>query len=175
VSELPANTESVLGSSPSLFSLFVLLRDSVPQEAIRARYGLTDTDMFFYGKDLEALGLAELMPGGHIRLRGKGAVKFRRGGALEKRARSISLDFVAKASADPADAHYQSISRRLRPDTADRLRAAIDELVAQASEDARRDQMMFPDNELTTHKLVVAWGPVDFSEFVFVEPHPRVR
>jgi DNA-binding Xre family transcriptional regulator len=172
VSLLPVATEARLAANPSLFYLFILLREPIPQHVIAERFNLSDQDMFRLGQGLEALGLAEVHPGNRIKITRREAFKFRPDGPLIPLLKEINLRFLDKVISNPGSnqSAFFTLSRRMLPDTGAFITREIDSLKEMIAELARQDQMVSREEDLVTFKLTGAWAPVSFPDILRIEP-----
>ncbi|WP_428686681.1 helix-turn-helix domain-containing protein, partial [Roseibium sp.] len=171
-SVLPVATEARLAADPSLFFLFILLREPIPQHLIEERFGLSGQDMFRFGQDLEALGLAEVHAGNRIKITRKDPIQFRLDGPLIPLLKEINLKFLDQAisNAGGQNSPFFTVSRRMLPDTAAFIAREIEALQATISELARQDQMVSREEDLVTCKLTGAWAPVSFPDILTIAP-----
>lgn len=168
----PVATEARLAADPSLFYLFILLREPIPQQEIETRFGLTGSDMFRLGRALENLDLAEVHPGNRIRITWTGPVRFRTDGPLIPLLKEINTRFlgqVIEARGDNQGAFF-TVSRRMLPDTGAFILREIETLKETIAELARQDQMVSRDADLTTFKLTGAFAPVSFPDILTIAP-----
>eukprot|EP00903_Cladosiphon_okamuranus_P002477 g2475.t1 len=169
---LPVSTEARLAADPSLFYLFILLREPIPQQDIEDRFQLTPEDMFRLGRALEALGLAEVHPGNRIRITWTAPVRFRPDGPLIPLLKEINTRFlgqVIEARGGNQGAFF-TVSRRMLPDTGAFILREIESLKEAIAELARQDQMVSRDEDLTTFKLTGAFAPVSFPDILTIAP-----
>lgn len=174
---LDAATEAALAGDSDLFAVFILMREDMAPDAIARATGLSDEDVFLYALDLEALGLATVLPGGRVRLHDLRALQLRRDGPLHEAVRKINLDYLSAAFDRPPEetATLIRLSRQMRPDTAQRVRRELDELAARIADWARQDQLMNPPDALRSYKLTSAWGEARFTEWMRIAPHRKRR
>lgn len=163
--ELGDRIEAQLADNRPAFHLFLLLRDGMSGEAIKAHYGLDDTTFFKLARRLETIGLVEVMPYGRVRLLEERPIRFRRGGPLHRTLRKLNMDFVEQVfqNADREDAGFLTLSRRVSETTARHIMGALKGLSRELSDLARKDQLTLPDEALQSFKLATAWAPVDLS------------
>lgn len=168
--KLPVRVEARLAAQPSLFHIFVLLREGIPQHVIEEHYGLSSADMFRLGQELEALGLAQLYPCDRIKITVLEPIEYRLDGPLTSLMKAINLKFLDQAISNPSDQRrFFTISRRMLPDTAAFISREIDELRATIAELARQDQMVSNDEDLMTYKLAGAWGQASYPDLLKIE------
>ncbi|PCH50051.1 MAG: hypothetical protein COC17_06610 [Hyphomicrobiales bacterium] len=165
--------EAALAANKSLFSLFILLRESVSESLIQSVFSISENDIFLHARKLEKLGLIEIHASGQrYRIVNKGPIKFRLKGPLNKEMKNINLNFISKAVdlGETQGAAFVSTSRKVLPDTANLIKHDIEALTKKMSNLARQDQLIAEDKELETFKLVVGWAPIDFSKIMTIEP-----
>ncbi len=169
---LPVAVEARLAAEPSLFHLFILLREPIPQQEIEQRFKLSGEDMFRMGRRLEALGLAEVHPGNRIRITRTEPLKFRADGPLIPLLKEINTRFLGQVIDTPGgnQTSFFTISRRMLPDTAAYIAREIESLKESIAELARQDRMMAREEDLVTYKLTGAWAPVSFPDILTIEP-----
>jgi DNA-binding Xre family transcriptional regulator len=172
---LPVATEARLAADPSLFYLFILMREPIPQQEIERRFDLSGDDMFRLGRGLEALGLAEVHPGNRIRITRSEPFRFRPDGPLIPLLKEINTRFlgqVIEARGGNQGAFF-TLSRRMLPDTGAFILREIETLKETVAELARQDQMVSRDEDLTTFKLTGAFAPVSFPDILTIVPQAR--
>lgn len=168
---LPVETEAALARDPSLFHLFILLRDEIPQRVVAERFGLGEDDLFLMGRRLERLGLAEVLPGSRLRIVTRGLLRFRRRGPLGPLIRALNARFVSGVieREDEEDAAFLTLSRRMLPDTGRRACEELRAVYAMIAEMARQDQLVADEADLASFKLTAAWARVSFPEILTIE------
>lgn len=173
---LPVKVEAALAGNPSLFYVYILLRDARSEVAIKQWFNLDDQDMFLFGRMLERLDLAELRVDGTIRVLLDQPVLFRRGGPLNKLIKDLNLNFIAGAIDCVGDEGqiFDTISRQMSADTARQIGQEIQNLHERIANLARQDQLLSRPDELATFKFCVAWGEAQFSELVKIEKPQHV-
>ncbi|MEC9469362.1 MAG: helix-turn-helix transcriptional regulator [Pseudomonadota bacterium] len=171
-SVLPVATEARLAADPSLFYLFILLREPIPQQEIERRFELSGEDMFRLGRVLEALGLAEVHPGNRIKITRKEPFRFRPDGPLIPLLKEINMRFLGQVIANPGgnQSLFFTLSRRMLPDTGAFILREIETLKETIAELARQDQLVSREEDLTTFKLTGAFAPVSFPDILTIEP-----
>ncbi|TYC70151.1 helix-turn-helix transcriptional regulator [Stappia sp. BW2] len=171
-SVLPIATEARLAADPSLFYLFILLREPIPQGEIQRRFDLSGEDMFRMGRSLEALGLVEVHPGNHIKVLHKEPLRFRPDGPLIPLLKEINTRFLGQVIANPSgnQSLFFTLSRRMLPDTGAFILREIETLKETIAELARQDQLVSREEDLTTFKLTGAFAPVSFPDILTIEP-----
>lgn len=170
---LSVATEAALAANKSLFSLFILLRESVSEKELEKVFGISENDIFLHARELEKLGLMEIhATGQRYRVVNRGPIKFRLKGPLNKAMKNINLNFISRAVdlGETQGAAFVSTSRKVLPDTANLIKQDIEALTKKMSNLARQDQLIAEDKELETFKLVVGWAPIDFSKIMTIEP-----
>lgn len=171
ISLLPVATEARLAANPSLFYLFILLRESIPQHVISERFGLSDRAMFRLGRSLEALGLAEVHADNRIKITRQEPFRFRPDGPLIPLLKEINLRFLDQVISSPGSnqAEFFTLSRRMLPDTGAFIAREIASLKETVAELARQDQLVSREEDLVTFKLTGAWAPVSFPDILQIE------
>ncbi|MEL6523781.1 MAG: helix-turn-helix transcriptional regulator, partial [Pseudomonadota bacterium] len=162
--QLTGVQEARLAEDRPAFSLFILLLDGMPLEAIQELYRLADLRIFELGTTLERLGLAEVMPGNRVRLTLQGPVEFRRDGPLHQTLVKLNMDFLRNTflAQDTDHSAYLTQTRRMTRKTAQHILARLRDVQTELANLARRDQLT-QANELRSYKLGIALSPVDFS------------
>ncbi|CUI66403.1 helix-turn-helix domain-containing protein [Cognatishimia activa] len=157
---LPLETEAALAANPSLFHFMLLLRESFSSRQIASIYNLTRLDIDHYGRLLENLGLAELLPEGKVRLDMPYPVKIRPFGPLHSIVKSVNQNFLSLAidESNGEDLAFSAMSRRMLPDTLKQIVRELGEFQSHIANLARQDQMIANDKELVSFKLTVAAG-----------------
>lgn len=165
--QLTGVQEARLAEDRPAFSLFILLLDGMPLEAIQELYRLADLRIFELGTTLERLGLAEVMPGNRVRLTLQGPVEFRRDGPLHQTLVKLNMDFLRNTflAQDTDHSAYLTQTRRMTRKTAQHILARLRDVQTELANLARRDQLT-QANELRSYKLGIALSPVDFSELL---------
>ncbi|MFY0621101.1 MAG: helix-turn-helix transcriptional regulator [Pelagimonas sp.] len=168
---LPIATEQELAADPSLFNLFILLRDQIGETHLRRRYQLSDDQLFRMGMRLEALGLAEVQPGGRIRLLHEGALQLRPRGPLARHIAALNMRFLGQVIQSPPQdtSSFCTISRRMRPDSAKQISEEIEALRQHIAELARQDQLVFSDTDLTTFKFTSGWAAINYPDILEIK------
>ncbi|UWQ17419.1 helix-turn-helix transcriptional regulator [Jannaschia sp. M317] len=168
--ELPPETEAALAADPSLFHLFILLRDHVPQATIQAEFGLSAGRMLRLGLALERLGLAEVATDGMVRLRLRHPIRFRRRGPLHAMLRAVNLRFLSEVvdRADAPGTAFLSLTRRMAPDTARQITEELEALHKRIRQMARQDMLTRPEADLRSYKLSAGWAEVDFMHLITI-------
>jgi DNA-binding Xre family transcriptional regulator len=171
-SVLPVATEARLAAEPSLFFLFILLREPIPQQEIEQRFALSGEDMFRLGRELEKLGLAEVHPGNRIRITRKEPFRFRPDGPLIPLLKEINMRFLGQVIGNPGgnQSLFFTISRRMLPDTGAFILREIETLKETIADLARQDQLISREEDLITFKLTGAFAPVSFPDILTIEP-----
>lgn len=163
--QLSAEQEMQLAENRPAFRLFILLLDGASIEAIQELEG---DRVFELGLALERIGLAEVMPGGRIRLTNAGPVEFRRDGPLHQELVALNMAFLRGAfmAKDTADSAFLTQTRRMTEKSAQHILARLRDVQVELSNLARRDQLTQPKEALASYKLGIALAPVVFSELL---------
>ncbi|KJZ17925.1 helix-turn-helix domain-containing protein [Loktanella sp. S4079] len=166
--DLGDRIEALLADNRPAFHLFLLLRDGMTGETIKAHYQLDDSTFFKWARLLEVIGLVELMPYGRVRLLDERPIRFRRGGPLHQTLRKLNMEFVEQVfqTTDREDAGFLTLSRRVSETTARHIMGELRDLSRELTDLARKDQLTLPDEALQSFKLATAWAPVDFSQLL---------
>lgn len=172
---LPRETEAALGADASLFHFFILLREDFPAPEIAKIYGLTPLDVDHYGRALEKLGLADLLPEGQVRLKVPQPIKFRPLGPLHPHIRRISQQFVLDTidQANGEDLSFVTMGRRMLPDTVRQVVKEMEDFKSHIANLARQDQMIAPDSELVSFKWTAAIGKLSYPELFEIQSVKR--
>lgn len=172
---LSRETEAALAADASLFHFFILLREDFPAPEIAKIYGLTPLDIDHYGRLLEALDLAELMPEGQIRLKVPQPIKFRPFGALHSHVKRISQQFILDTidRANDEDLAFTTMGRRMLPDTVRQVVKEMGEFHSHIANLARQDQMIASDKELVSFKWTAAMGVLSYPELLEIQSVKR--
>jgi DNA-binding Xre family transcriptional regulator len=167
--------EAAFARQPSLFYLYVLLRDAIPAEAIAEHYGLDTTDMYLYARDLENLGLVRIGVGGEIRLLSEAPMTFREQGPLQAVHQAINVSFMRLGlqQSRPQQKSFFGLSRRMQPKTAAVIRDEVDALMDRIAMLARQDQLTCEPTSLQAYKCNCVFAPAQFMAMFDVVPHPR--
>jgi DNA-binding Xre family transcriptional regulator len=167
-SQLSGVQEARLAEDRPAFSLFLLLLDGMPPEAIQEQCQLENLKILELGTTLERLGLAEVMPGNRIRLTIQGPVEFRRDGLLHQTLLKLNMDFLRNTylAQDTDHSAYLTQTRRMTRKTAQHILTRLRDVQMELSNFARRDQLTQPKNALRSYKLGIALAPVAFSELL---------
>lgn len=164
--------EAKFAANPSVFALFILLRDAISEEHIKQVYNLREEDMFAHGRELERLGLAEVHPTGRrIRLKLNQPVKFRHSGPLHKLMKKINVQFFSQVmdKGTTEESTMTGVSRRVLPDTVKIIQKEIIELNKLLINLARQDQLIANNEELKTFKLAIALDAISFPDLLMIE------
>lgn len=166
--ELGDRIEAQLADDRAAFHLFLLLRDGMSGEAIRAHYDLDENAFFKLARRLEEIGLVEVLPYGRVRLLEERPIRFRRAGPLHQTLRALNMDFVEEVfqTADSEAAGFLTLSRRVSDTTARHIMGELKALARELSDLARKDQLTLPDEALKSFKFTTAWAPVNFSRLL---------
>jgi len=156
----------------SLFTFFILLREGLSAERIGEAFGLDQFDLFFYARDLEAMALAEVGPGGAISRLEKRPIQFRHDGPLNRIHSALNIEFIRQCIETEARS-FMTVSRQLRPETVRLIEEELNALRRKITTLARQDQLLSHTDELVTCKWSFAWGPVIFSELLEMTPHRK--
>ncbi len=172
---LPLETEAALAVEASLFHFFILLREDFAAQDIAKIYGLTPLDIDHYGRALERLDLAELLPEGRIRLKVPQPVKFRQHGPLHVHVRRISQQFVSDTidQANDEDLAFTTLGRRMLPDTIKQVVKEMGEFQSHIANLARQDQMIASDKELVSFKWTAAMGALSYPDLLEIRSVKR--
>lgn len=174
-SYLPRSTEAALAADPSLFHFFILLREDFPARDIAKIYGLTPLDIDHYGRALETLGLAELLPESQVRLTTPQPIKFRKFGALHPLVKQINQQFVLDTidGDNEEDLVFATMGRRMLPDTVRQLVKEMRDFQSHISNLARQDQMIASEKELVSFKWTSAMGVLNYPELLEIQSVKR--
>lgn len=166
--------EAQLAADRPAFHLFLLLLDGMTAPAIAAQYDLDPAALFAPALRLEKLGLAEVLPGTHIRLTLPGPVQFRRDGPLHRRLLKLNMDFLRSTylAPDTESAAFLTRTRRMTAHSAAHILTRLKDVQAELSDLARKDQLTQPDDALESYKLGIALGPVAFASLLDLTPGP---
>lgn len=168
VRQIPATAERELAERPTLFHLFLLMRDGLDQADAGRHLGLDGAGTFRAGMALERLGIAVVRKDGRIDVDAARAVRFRRDGPLARALLSINLRFVTATlmGTEAEDRALEVVSRRMHPQTAAKIVVELDALRERIGHLARRDQLTEPPERLATYKLTCAWGPANLADLL---------
>ena len=165
---LTGRQEAQLAEDRPAFNLFLLLLDGMTIETIKDQYQLGKARIFKLGMKLEKIGLAEVMPGNHIRLTVQGPVEFRRDGPLHQALVALNMAFLRSTylARDTEHSAYLTQTRRMTQKTAQHILARFRDVQIELSNLARRDQLTQPENSLQSFKIGIALSPIVFSELL---------
>lgn len=178
---LSPQVERALADSPSLFHVYILLREPFTPEQIARSLGLSVEDVFLYVRDLERLGLAVFGASGAVQAKPEGPVAFAKGGPLRRQIKRINTEFLDRAfdaaqgpqeRGGPAS-FFATRSRRMSAEAAEEIRRDLEAVMRKAAVLAQQDQLLYGADSLQTMKLVALWAPAEFETLLQVEPHPR--
>lgn len=175
---IPASAVARLAENASLFGVLILLSQNFSADYIMRVTGLTPASLFLYFRDLERLGLVVRGAGLSVKLTIDTPIEWDLDGPLHAPFRAINLEFVQwvldRVRKPTDEAAFISFSRRMRAETAERLRVEVEALFERAKVLAWHDQHTTPEDDLVEFKWALAIGRTP-HDILGILPHPEER
>lgn len=171
---LSRETEQALANAPALFHVYLLLRDDMPPAEIASVYGLEETDLHLYVRDLERLGMVSMGVNGQVSPTSTAPLQLSADGPLQQRHAELNIEFLRHCIQDAVETPeaYVTISRRMRPATAQLLEEDTKAMVTRIARLARQDRLISMPGELTAFKWSFAYRAASFTSLFSIGPHP---
>lgn len=160
--------ESALAADLNLFKLFILLVSQVNLEDIRSLLQMDESQFYLLMRQLEKLGLIELINEKHFRFKVPLPIRWRLQGPLASALKKVNLAFVSHCFDAENEANYQFItmSRLVTQASAEELQQQFQTIRERFDYLATQDQMFYASDQLTLYKLVLGSGPFPIQEIV---------
>ncbi|MGB7270487.1 MAG: helix-turn-helix transcriptional regulator [Albidovulum sp.] len=172
--QLSIETEAALARDMSLAMVLFFLTEGFSAKAICETARITEASCFLYLRDLERLGLVRIGHGMEVALLTPAPLQYRRDGPMAPIIRQVNQKFVGHVLRTLEDGSlFESLSRRMRPETYAMLRRETEELARRARDLAHHDQMTTPAAELIGCKWTAMIAEDPFRQIFTVAPHPR--
>ena len=173
---LPEEVEQAFVEHPALLNYYTLLREPISQQDIATHYRISEADTLLYCRDLERLGLLKLNSKGRVILPTDSPFKVRIDGPLQTLYAKINTDFVAytlraHSSSSVTGACYDSLSRQVRPETAEQIGREFQQLFERIGQYARQDQLVSSPADLNNYKWSFVTAPVSLTQFLRIGGH----
>lgn len=171
---LSHEVEQALANSPALFHFYLLVRDDMPSSEIAAINGLEEADLHLYARDLERLGMVTIGAMGQILPSSTAPLQLSADGPLQQLHAELNIEFLRHCIEDAVDTpgSYVTISRRMRPATAQLLEDDVKSMVTRIAKLARQDRLTSKPDELTAFKWSFAHRAASFASLFSIGPHP---
>lgn len=176
-SYLSPKIERELSENDSLFAVFILLIDGYSLTEISTIYNVKEASVFLYARDLERIGLIDVMPNNRVKLLFNGPLTWNPKGPLLhqiKKTNQAFLSWVMNRS-ECDDAAFSSISRQMRPETAKLIQKELSDLFERYIELSRQDRLLHNSEDLTGFKWASAMSIVKFDEILKVVEHQSLE
>lgn len=172
---LPESVEKALASSPSLFWFYILLRDEMSCEQIEELYPISSADSYLYCRDLERLGLVSLTNDNQVIRLSTHPVRFTVGGPLHALFKKVNLKFVDQTieSTTNTQEKFKSISRRMRPESAELLAVEAQAFFNRIAQVSRQDKLTSPDEDLIAYKWCLAADEASFPSLMTIATYNK--
>lgn len=164
VSQLTPSQETELLASPKLLLMIYLLLNGWPVDEIVATFRIDDREAFRLLRQLERLGMIELLPFDHVKLLTARNFAWRRNGPVQRFFREqVQTDFFDSRFIEP-QADLRFVAARLSPTSMQRVHQEFARVVREFDDLARNDATL-PPEELDACAAVMAIRPWEFSVF----------
>ena len=163
---LPAAAEQALATSPRTFVFLLLLVSWVDLKRIGAECQLSEQQIYLLLRELEKIGIIELLSENKIKYLVNLPIRWRLDGPLGDQIKSAKMKYISHCIEHDSDPEYEySAASRLMSETSV---AQIQESMRQLKRDfdylATQDQMFYPSKDLLLTKMVFAVGPFPILE-----------
>jgi len=142
-------------------------------EQIQELYRISSADTYLYCRDLERLGLVSLTNDSQVVRLSTHPVRFSVGGPLQDLFKQINLKFVEQTieSTTNTQEKFKSISRRMRPESAELLADEAQVFFNRIAQVSRQDKLTSPDKDLIAYKWSLAADKASFSSLMEIAAH----
>lgn len=145
---------------PSEYRFFIEILDGQDADAIKSEHGLTDRAVFMYLRQIEALGLCDVLPGNLYALKVRGDQSMIRNGPLAK---ELGIDLMTELFSFLSEEKNQtdrtmgtSTSRKVSADTLRSMKEEMTELTRRYRKIAAGESELLPET-------VTGHGPGSFG------------
>lgn len=170
---LPMKVERELSENGSLFAVLILIIDGYTLKEIATIYDVEEKSVFLYARDLEKIGLIDIMPNNRVKLTFNGPLTWNPKGPLLRQIKKTNQSFLSwvmnRSECD--DTSFSSISRQMRPETAKLIQKDLADLLSRYIELSRQDRLLHSTDDLISYKWASAMSIVKFDEILNVTEH----
>ena len=158
---LPIEIEKEIAKHPDLFAFLVLLISHISPQKIAEEYGLTDSQLYSYLRELEKLDVLEILTNNDIRFSVSLPIRLRFHGPLSDHIKKANKNFISHCISNDSDPEYcfSAGSRLMRPSSIAQLQEQFAQLQKDFDYLATQDQMFFGNENLQLYKIVYGLGP----------------
>lgn len=158
---LPIEIEEEIAKQPDLFAFLVLLISHISPKKIAQEYGLDDSQLYRYLRELEKLEVLEIIENNDIRFSVSLPIRLRFHGPLGDQIKQANKNFISHCISNNSDPEYtfSAGSRLMRPSSIAQLQEQFAQLQKDFEYLATQDQMFFSNEDLQLYKVVYGLGP----------------
>jgi transcriptional regulator with XRE-family HTH domain len=175
--ELTPEQEQHFVDYPSEYRFFIQLLEGKDADAIKAEHGLSDRAVFKYLRQIEALGLCDVLPGNRYTLKVRGDHSFLRNGPLAKKHGTDLMTemfaFLSEEKNQSDRTTWTSTSTRISVDTLRDMKEEMKDLARRYRKIAARESELLPKDQTvdTTWVLAIASPFQSLSHTKIVNPY----
>lgn len=158
---LPIEIETEIAKQPDLFAFLVLLISHISPQKIAQEYGLDESQLYRYLRELEKLEVLEIIDNNDIRFSVSLPIRLRFNGPLGDQIKQANKNFISHCISHNSDPEYlfSAGSRLMRPSSIAQLQEQFTQLQKDFDYLATQDQMFFGHEDLQLYKIVYGLGP----------------
>lgn len=158
---LPVKVEEEIAKQPDLFACLILLISHISPQKIAQEYGLSDSQLYRYLRELEKLDVLEVLENNQIRFSVSLPIRLRFNGPLGEQIKQANKNFISHCITNNSDPEYTFFagSRLMRPSSIAQLQEQFAQLQKDYDYLATQDQMFFGSEDLQLYKAVYGLGP----------------
>lgn len=157
---LPESIEAALAKDLILLHLLIHLISGASLESILQDSGLTRAQLYLHLRQLEEIGVIELLTNDRIRLLVETPIRWRLNGALANAIKAANQNFIGKCFDEESSNEYDFLtgSRVMTEQSIAKLRTQLYELFKEFNRLSSQDKLFFANEELKSYKLVAGLG-----------------
>lgn len=157
---LPEAVEAALAKDLMLFNLLIHLICDETVEDILQNSPLTEPELYLYLRQLEELGVIELLTNNRIRLLVATPIRWRLHGALANAIKAANQNFIGKCFEEEGSEQYDFLtgSRVMTEQSMAAIRTQLQALFREFNRLSSQDKLFYASDELKSYKLVAGFG-----------------
>lgn len=174
---MPLEVERVLGENDSLFAVLIHLNEGLTLSEIATHYDVGFSSIFLYARDLEKLGILDILPNNEVRLKIARPLAWHPNGPLFSQIKKTNMAFLkwVMERATQDDTTFISISRTMRPETAVLLQKELNDLRDRFNQLAREDKLLYPSSSLIGFKWATGFSATPFDRLLKIDRYPHIQ
>lgn len=164
---LSKSAEQALLQTEGLLPFFMLLLNDFSVSAICQEQSLSRSDAYLLLRELEKIGLIKMGQGTDFSWQIKRPVKWSVAGPFQHILTKVNQKFVKLCidEHESAPKAFKSAARKISPATKSQFEQAMEQLYLDFQKQASLDQLYYDDEELQSHKILLAFSSFNIKEF----------